>query len=224
VIWVYAICDLPDLPLPRRRGLAQAPLAGIPEGGLVAVVTEHTNPPGEPAVDALWAHERVVERLMADRAVLPLRFGTKLPDAAAMRAVLQARAGEFTAMLARVRGRVEVSVRAIGSGSPNGAPEPEPAAPASGREYLLAKLALDQRGERQAAALHEPLAALAVASRRGMPQAAGEVLRASYLLERADLARFRDAVARLQRQLPETAVLCTGPWPAYSFVGEGAIA
>jgi len=38
VIWLYGICDRPDMPPPRRRGLAQAPLDGIREGGLLADV------------------------------------------------------------------------------------------------------------------------------------------------------------------------------------------
>jgi hypothetical protein len=225
MIWAYAICDLPDLPLPRRRGLAHAPLEAVRAGDLVAVVSRHTQPPGEPAVDALWAHERVVERLMVNRTVLPLRFGTKLPDVEAMRSVLVARADEFLAGLARVRGRVEIGVRAISKGSPNGRMEEMPAVPASppasGREYLFEKLTRGRRHEREAAALHEPLAALAVASRRSALQSDDEVLRAAYLVERATVARFRATVERLQQGLPETAVLCTGPWPPYSFVGDG---
>jgi hypothetical protein len=47
------------------------------------------------------------------------------------------------------------------------------------------------------------------------------VLRAAYLVERANVARFRALVERLQQQHPEIAVLCTGPWPPYSFVGSG---
>jgi hypothetical protein len=87
-------------------------------------------------------------------------------------------------------------------------------AAASGREYLEAKLA----GERSVAALHEPLAALAVAARRWPKPAPGELLRAAYLVEQPAVGRFRGAVERLQRGHPEAALLCTGPWPAYSFV------
>lgn len=222
MIWAYAICDHPGVALPRRRGLAHAPLEGICEGELLAVVSQHTQAPGEPALDALWAHERVVERLMADRAVLPLRFGTKLPDAAAMRMTLAARHDEFVAVLGHVRGRVELGVRAMASAAGNGAPPTAPAlAPVArtGREYLLEKLARGRRSERDAAALHEPLTALAVEARKRRAQADDELLRAAYLVERVNLARFRATVQRLQQQHPDVALLCTGPWPPYSFVG-----
>ena len=219
MIWVYGICDRPDLPPPRRRGLAQAPLDGVIEGDLVAVVSRHTHPPGEPALDALWVHERVIERIMIDRTVLPMRFGTRLEDDDALRQVLVVRRQEFQATLERVRGRVEVSVRAMQPADDAAAPEPAPAPVAtSGREYLEGKLRNGRRNERDVRSLHDPLASLAVEARRQPPRAADEVLRASYLIDRAVLARFRGTVERLQRNHPGVAILCTGPWPPYSFV------
>jgi hypothetical protein len=222
VIWVYAICERPDSPAPRRRGLAQAPLDGVREGALLAVISRHVHPPGEPALDALWVHERVVERLMADRAVLPMRFGSKLPDDESLREVLAARQESFVAALDRVRGRVELGVRVMRRlAAPPAQDVAVPAAPATGapgRDYLLSKLRDGRRAEHDAAALHEPLAAMAVHVRRHTPRAAEELLRASYLVERTGLPRFRSDVQRLQRTHPDVAILCTGPWPPYSFV------
>jgi Gas vesicle synthesis protein GvpL/GvpF len=227
VIWLYGICDRPDMPPPRRRGLAQAPVDGIREGELLAVISRHIHPPGDPALDALWVHERVVERIMADRTVLPMRFGTKLPDDEAVRDVLSTRQQEFLVALARVRGRVEVGIRAMQAlgtepVSNNSTPEPSRPVATSGREYLEAKLRDGRRVEREAAALHEPLASLAVAVSRQSARAPAELLRASYLIEAAMLARFRATVERLQRAHPGTAILCTGPWPPYSFVVNAA--
>lgn len=223
MIWVYAICERPELPPPRRRGLAQAPLDGVRHGALLAVISRHVHAPGDPALDALWVHERVVERIMADRAVLPMRFGTRLPDDDALEGVLAARQQEFLAALERVRGRVEVGVRAM---QPLGTEEPAatPVLPVamSGREYLEAKLSNGRRTEHEVAALHEPLARLAVAVSRRAALAPDELLRASYLVETANLARFRGTVERLQRAHDEVAILCTGPWPPYSFVASAA--
>jgi hypothetical protein len=207
MIWVYAICEQPELPPVAASGLDDAPLEAIVEGPLVAVVSRHERAPAEPALSTLLAHERVVEALMAQRAVLPLRFGSRLPDTGALQAALVERRLALVDALDRVRGRVELAVRAM---------QPAAAVPAaaSGREYLNAKLA----GERSATELHEPLAALAVAARRSPKPAPGELLRAAYLVEQPAVGNFRGAVERLQRGHPETALLCTGPWPAYSFV------
>jgi Gas vesicle synthesis protein GvpL/GvpF len=215
VIWVYAICDLPDNPPPRRRGLAQAPLEGVRHGPLLAVVSRHEQTPADTALDALWVHERVVERLMGDRAVLPMRYGTKLGDDAALRASLAEREGELLAALDRVRGRVELSVRAMQPHGTNG-DAAAIALPTTGREYLLSRLHDGRRAEQAAAAVHQPLAALAVAARRWPGRVPGEVLRAAYLVDRAVVPRFRATVERLQRDQP-AALLCTGPWPPYSF-------
>jgi hypothetical protein len=220
VIWVYAICERSEAPLPRDRGLAQAALEGVPEGDLVGVISRHVDPLGDPALDALLVHERVIEGLMADRAVLPMRFGARLGDDDALRAVLAARRQEFLATLDRVRGRVEVGVRALRHGSDDDEIAAE--APGSGRAYLEAKLRTGRRVEHEAAAVHEPLARLAVAASRRPARRPEELLRASYLLDAAVVARFRAMVERLQRANPRVAILCTGPWPTYSFVAGAA--
>jgi Gas vesicle synthesis protein GvpL/GvpF len=198
VIWVYAVAEDADRPLP-------APLEGVRAGDLVAVIARD-RPPEEPGPEAFWAHERVVEQAMADRAVLPMRFGTTQPDDEALREALLARHDEFRAALARVRGRVELSVRAVADGAP-------PAAEAAtGREWLHARL----DASRLADAVHEPLAALAVADRRR--PVPGDLLRAAYLVERSEIDRFGAEVERVRREVDGLAVVCTCPWPPYSFV------
>lgn len=210
MIWIYAVCERPELGLPRVRGLAGAPLEGIALGPMLAVVSRYHRLPEGWSLDALWLHERVVEALMAERAVLPMRFGTRVPDADGVRAALAARWEPLLDALHRVRGRVELAVRAIRPP----ADAASDAAPASGVEYLRARL----RSARSGTSLHEPLAALAVAAHRWPEHAPGEVLRASYLVDQPAVERFRLAIDRLQRQHPEAALLCTGPWPAYSFI------
>lgn len=220
MIWVYGICDRPDASPPSGRGLADAPLDAVREGPMLAVFSRHAEPPRDPALDALWEHERVIERLMTERAVLPMRFGTRLADDGPLRAILAERQQEFLAALDRVRGRVELGVRAL---RPAAAQDVKAGATpaASGRAYLDGKLRRAQRLEREADAVHEPLAALAAASARHAAHAPDELLRASYLVDRSAVEHFRATVEQLQRD-PDAAILCTGPWPPYSFVAETA--
>jgi hypothetical protein len=114
--------------------------------------------------------------------------------------------------LDRVRGRVELAVRALQPAA-RAAAAPPPAG-TSGSEYLHARLA----GGRALAALHAPLAALAVAARCWPERARSGLLRFSYLVDEPAVAQFRSTVESLQHEHPEAALLCTGPWPAYSFV------
>jgi Gas vesicle synthesis protein GvpL/GvpF len=205
VIGVYAVCDRPDLPLP-------APLEGVVADGLVAVFARDVAVPAEPSPDDLWAHERLVERLMDDRAVLPMRYGTALPDPEQLKEALAARREEYAAALDRVRGRVELGLRAV-------AREPIRARPkASGRAYIEALAGEDERRHE----LHEPLAALAADDRVRRVRDPGEVLRAAYLVETCAVSRFRAEVRRLERAHPSLVLVDTGPWPPYSFVVGGA--
>lgn len=206
MIWVYGICDRPELASPRRRGLAQAPLDSLREQALLAVFTRHAHSVGEPAADALWAHERVVERLMTDRTVLPMRFGSTVADEAELRRFLVDRQATLVAALAAIAGRVELGVRILAQRE-HGGPV------ASGREYVLSKLRDGARADR----VHEPLAALAADSRLQPPRGGDEVLRGAYLVDRSAISRFRTGVQRLQQAHPEVAILCTGPWPPYTF-------
>lgn len=206
MIWLYAVCEQPERPLPDVPGLGGAPLVGIADGPLLAVATRHDDRSDADAeaaaVDALWTHQRVIETIQRERAVVPVRFGTRHADSDRVRAALTERREPLLAALERVRGRVEVAVRVI--------------EPATGKTDGSAYLAR----RRKASTMHATLSGFAVAAGRGHERGDPELLRGAYLLERDGLQAFTTAVEALQREYPEASLVCTGPWPAYSFVGE----
>jgi hypothetical protein len=215
VIELYAITDHPGPPLPDL-----APLKLVPIDGLAAVCTPASEADVSP--ETLWRHEDVVEALMADRDLLPVRFGTRLEDEAAVARAVEDRHDELAAALDRVRGAVELSVRVAASGArPGGVAAAggsgtAPADAGSGAEYLRVRAQAEARSESIAGALHEPLAALARASVEGRPRPP-ELFRAAYLVDRDAVAPFTAEVARLEKANPGMSILCTGPWPPYSF-------
>jgi Gas vesicle synthesis protein GvpL/GvpF len=207
VIELYAITDdagprLPDL----------APLHAVAVAGLAGVWAPADD--GELSPETLWRHEEVVEALMEERDLLPVRYGTRLADAAAAARVIEQRHDELAEALEHIRGAVELSIRALHVDRP---PAAAHTPQADGGDYLRAKAR--QAGERQHAAdaLHGPLSSLARSSVTSAPRAPHEVLRSAYLVDRAAIARFADRVARLQNTNPSLRLLCTGPWPPYSF-------
>jgi Gas vesicle synthesis protein GvpL/GvpF len=229
VIEVYAITDHPGPPLPDV-----APLREVPCEGLAAVCAPAEDAPV--TADALWRHEEVVEALMDSRDLLPVRFGTRLPDEEAAERALMERRGELATALDKVRCAVELSLRvhaapppgdaASGPAPTSGAAEPaesverdEQASP-SGREYILARAQEQTAREEKARSLHQPLSLMARDSVSRRPRDAAEVLRAAYLVERPDVDRFAALVERLQLAHPELQLLCTGPWPPYSFAAR----
>jgi hypothetical protein len=118
-----------------------------------------------------------------------------------------------------VAGRVEIGVRVVQPVAAGAGIAPAvPAIAPSGRDYLLFKLQNGRRAEHAAAELHTPLEALSVEALRQPLRTDDEVLRGAYLVDQRAVARFRGVVERLQLTHPDVAILCTGPWPPYSFV------
>ena len=197
MIELYAITDHPTPLLPDV-----APLRLLAAGALAAVYAPAGN--GAVSPDVLWRHEAVVEALMKERDVLPVRYGTRFENEGAAADAIASRRADLAAALDRVRGAVELSLRAL---------DPEAPRPDDGADYLWAQ----RRRQQARRSLHGPLAAIARAAAERPPRPPTEVLRAAYLVDRDAVARVTGLVERLQAANPNLRLLCTGPWPAYSF-------
>jgi hypothetical protein len=206
VIQVYAVVDHPGPPLPGDE-----PLQAVASGGLALVCA----PAGELAAtpEALWHHEHVVEALMEERDLLPVRYGTRLADEREAARSLETRAPELERALDGVRGAVELSLRVLGESK---ATVP-PAAARSGADYMSAKNRATAAQEQAMRNVHRPLESLVRAATQRRPHGSAELLRAAYLVERDRVRPFVRRVCELQREQPRLKLLCTGPWPAYSF-------
>jgi hypothetical protein len=205
---VYAIADAP--------AAESGPLCTVEHDGLAAVVSEHDG--GRPPDRSdLLEYEQVMERLLAARTILPMRFGTVLADEDEVRSVMSERSEELRAGLERVRGAVELSLRAGWR---------EPAAPVTaggtgaaggpGTAYMLDRVALARRARSLADRL-DPLAALARETRRRIAPQDDLPVHSAYLVDRPRVADFTDGVRRLDERHDDIELVCTGPWPPYSF-------
>jgi hypothetical protein len=208
VIQLYAITDCPGPPLPDI-----ASLRAIATRELVAVcapVEDH-----EVTSEVLWRYEQVVEALMDDRDVLPVRYGTRVPDEAAAARVLEANYDQLAERLEFVRGAAELSVRVLVQGRPS--PRKVRGRASSGSEYLRAR-ARETTAEADAVrAVHAPLSAAARATSLRTPGLSGEILRAAYLVDHERVESYGRLMAELQDANSALRLTCTGPWPPYSF-------
>ena len=145
--------------------------------------------------------------------------------------VIVAKLDRLSRDIARIQGQVEIGVRfvplAVGAEDMRAAPK-EPIAP-SGTAYLMTKFAQVRDRERRCAAateaahaMHAILRRLATASRFDAATADRDWIAAAFLMPRDATETFRQAVCRLAKAHPDLALLCTGPWPPYSFVGAQA--
>jgi len=208
-------------------GLDDRRLHTVVEGPLAAIVTEHDGAPPEPGIERLHEYERTVRRLMDAGAILPARFGSVLEDEGTVRGLLKRRRRDLLTRLRRVRGTVELALRASWrrgtrtpgdtAGGVRGA-----SAPQSGTSYLRERLELRQSARRVASEL-DPLSALARSSRRTLSPAPDLPVLDAYLVERDRVREFVDMVRQLDDCLDDVELTCTGPWPPYSFAEGGPV-
>ena len=209
MIEVFAITDRDDLPLPDTEGLER-----VCHEGMAGVFIRRQARP-EASAEALWDHEQIVEQLMEDRAVLPLRYGTLLRDEGELRGVMEERSAEFAQLLDLVRGRVELAVRVLAESADDEVDEK----PRSGRAYMET-LARRRKSSEEAVAALEPLESVAEAAVKR--ESAGDLTRLSFLVERGRVEDFNVRLDELRGEHPELSMTCTGPWPPYSFVSGGS--
>lgn len=213
MIHVYGIVDqLRELP--PLAGVDDAPLERRRVRGLELIVSRTSQQDSDPVSrDSVLRHAQVVEELMGVSAsVLPAQYGHAFGDDAELAAAVEPKAGDLARGLDRVRGCVELGLRIAAPAAH------DPPTASSGAGYMRARLAEEKRRARLVEELHEPLARLARASTVSKQRTSG-ALEASYLVRAEDTGRFRDEVLRLENAHSELSVVCTGPWPPYSFAG-----
>jgi Gas vesicle synthesis protein GvpL/GvpF len=213
VLYVYAFVTAPAT-VPDVPGVDGTAVRSEPLDGLVVVVSEHDGTV-EASEAAILAHARVVEALAAtNEGVLPARFGGMYGDETALREGLAGRS-KLADALARVRGCVELGVRVLAEAAP-------PSEASSGGAYMRARLEQRRELERLADELHAPLAGLSRDATLTVGATPRLLLTAAYLVERGQVEAFHRALSALQSQHPNLGIVCTGPWPPYSFaVAEG---
>lgn len=145
------------------------------------------------------------------RAILPARFGRAFASEEDLAAAVQTKAPALEQGLTHVRGCVEFGLRVLGGESPR-----QESTSLSGAEYMRGRLAQEAERDRVSEELHRPLALLSRADAR-FGGASGDLLHAAYLVPEERTVAFRDRIAGLERLHPELTMVCTGPWPPYSF-------
>jgi Gas vesicle synthesis protein GvpL/GvpF len=188
------------------------------------------------------AHHAVIEAIAERCPVVPMQLATVYASDHSMTETLRERATDLRRVLSRIRARSEWGVKAFaagpadpGTGPGDPAGERIPAASGPGAAYLQrrrAHLMAQERGRNgvmaDALAVHAALSRLCVSARLYPPQSpdlagarARMVLNAAYLVADERAGEFATTIADLTTGHRSVRLVVTGPWPAYSFVGEG---
>ncbi|MFD0903164.1 GvpL/GvpF family gas vesicle protein [Actinomadura sediminis] len=235
-VYVYAITDA-DHPhrLDGLKGVGES--AGTPTtvaGRSLKAVVSDAPDDLRPKRREVLAHQAVLERLLEDGAVLPMRFGFLAPSHDEVAGALDENADSYTRTLKRLAGRIEYHLRCgraqddvlreVLTESPearrlNEATRRDPSA--HGDRVALGELVAQEVARRNDAAAREIVDALAPAAAEVAPgEARGEhFLAVSFLVDRARAAEFADLVqAERARRGDGYELALHGPLPPYSFV------
>ncbi|MER5216655.1 GvpL/GvpF family gas vesicle protein [Streptomyces sp. NPDC002838] len=234
-MYVYAITSA-EHPLRldglRTVGGLAGSLSTVVHGGLAAVVSP-APPELRPKRRDLAAHQALQERLMADGAVLPMRFGMLAPDDAAVRTALEENGAEYTRRLAELHGTTEFNLKAARAQDDllrEVLDESDEARRLNertrdGNGTYEERVALGELVARQVDARQRLLADQVVLQLSGLARAQVEAapakddfLNVSFLVERARAREFTEAGQRLARDYGEAYDFrLRGPLPPYSF-------
>ncbi len=111
MLYVYGIVDANHFDTIEGEGHEAGDIAPIPCGELAAAISALSTHAIEATPQNVWRHERVLEHLMQDHAVLPLRFGTICRDTEALKEYLLCSVDGHRNDLEHVRGKVEMALR-----------------------------------------------------------------------------------------------------------------
>ena len=233
-LYVYCLGDeLGGAAFDGLAGVCGARVRVLALGSLAAVVSE----PGDVAVNEenLLAHNRVNAAALAVATPLPCRFGTRAAHARLAEYVSTNEAA-LAAALARVRGRVEMSVKLMeksGVRSQESEVESEAGvadfgAAGAGTAFLLKKRremlgeeGARRRAEEEAAWLASGVGELARETAARLSPSEAIIVRAAHLVERARVDEYRTRLRALAAERRDLRLLTSGPWPPYSFSDIG---
>jgi hypothetical protein len=238
--YVYAFTGTSHpLPVDRMAGVGERkpPVRVVRQDGLTAVVSDAPERLRAKRRD-VEAHERVLDTLFAAGTVLPMRFGTVAADDEAVKAELASGAKRYTKLLSRLKGKVEVNVKALhreeavlrelllDSQELRDRGEALRASGGGSQQDKVAfgerlSAALDERRSRDAEQLVAELRPHASAVKLG-PPVDGCFVNVSFLLGATDRERFEASLAELRQERSRLMeIRLYGPLPPYSFLASG---
>lgn len=234
-LYAYAVVR-GDASPPVRRGVLDAPVATVRDGGVAVLVSELSSKRVRAKRRDLLAHSDVVQEAHGSGVVLPLRFGMLFDSEAELRArLVEPRRDELLALLEQFEGVVEMRLRARYHDQESVLTEVVKDDPEILRLRERARLQGDlvRLGEAVARRYSERrsvdadtivgrLSKHAMQTHVDEPEDELAILRASFLVQGRKRKKFDaelDAVALRLRHLVN--FRCTGPLPPHSFVSLG---
>jgi len=234
-LYIYAVMDSErelDAPL---LGLDRLPVGLIACGGMSAAFSNFERSGGRLGPDDALVHEAVVEKLMTIGTVLPFRFGTLFATQKEVLIMMVEHVTEFRENLARLRHKVEFSLKVLWPVESVAQQVVPSLPPAKSGGYGLSNSAagkymterfdafrinqlMESEADRQIAEIDRRFDRWAVDKKLERLLTPNLLLKAVYLVEAGRQDKFKQAYAGMQREAGNLHFLFSGPWPPYNFV------
>jgi len=234
-LYLYGIIDSSNQIKETIYGLEGAGVYNIPFCDIGAVVSEIGQPIQEATEGAVLEHQAVVEKLMADFTVLPVRFQTVIDGRDNLLSMMQSYYKDLKDNLERLHNKFEFGIKVIWPAGKvkenivkaiksNEQKMSESDASASKRfmKKKFDKYRMDKEFEAKADKFIKVMdiffSKFTAEKRIEKLKTENLLLDAVYLVEKDKVSNFREAFEHIKSARPDFKYLFSGPWPAYNFV------
>ncbi len=234
-LYIYGIVNYSDQMVESVYGLEGAGVYNIPYCDIGAVVSEISRPIRDVTEGTVLEHEAVVEKLMANFTVLPVRFQTIIDNRDNLLSMMQSCYKDFKDNLARLHNKLEFGIKVIWPAvkikenivkvlKKDEQKMQRPDNSLSKRfiekkfeEYKINK-EFEAKADKFIKVMDIFFSRFATEKKLEKLKAENLLLDAVYLVEKDKQNDFREAFELIKSGSPGLKYLFSGPWPAYNFV------
>jgi hypothetical protein len=234
-IYVYGIIDSNKQVNEPVYGLEKARVYNIPFRDVGVVASDLAGPMPDVTEDSILAHEYVVESLMENFTVLPVKFLTVFDGKENILSVMENYYSDFKDNLNRLRNKVEFGIKVIWPGDKikehlikthKGGAQKVTASDGSPKKRFMKekfeKYKIDKKFREKASkcinAMDVFFSKFAAQKKLEKLKTENLLLSAVYLVERDKQSDFREAFEHIRTARDDFRYLFSGPWPPYNFV------
>jgi len=234
-IYIYGIVDSNDGIDESVYGLKGAGVYNIPYRDIGVVASDLNGQIGDITQDSAVDHERVVEKLMINCAVLPVKFRTVFASREDILSMMKDYYSDFKDNLDRLRDKVEFGVKIVWPGEAirermviacnKGDANVDRLADSPAKSFLMNAFKnykigkeFEQKADRCVTVVDHLFSRVAVEKRLEKLRTDNLLLNAVYLVDKNKQNDFKKAFEHTRSVHRGFKYLFSGPWPPYNFV------
>jgi hypothetical protein len=234
-LYLYGIIDSSKQIKDSIYGLEGTSVYNIPFCDIGAVVSEINRSIRGVTESAVLEHEAVTEKLMADFAVLPVRFQTIIEGRDKLLSMMLSYYKEFKDNLARIHNKLEFGIKVIWPAKKikeniikalkKDEQKKLDLDSSSGKRFMKERFekykidkTLEARADKFIKVMDIFFSKFAVEKKTKKLKTENLLMDAVYLVDKDNEDNFREAFKHVRSGRPDFKYLFSGPWPVYNFV------